>query len=949
MLSSDTGPKQDLEIELIGRKQEMKDIMDMVRDSSDEKEGMVLIEGEAGIGKTRLLQEIEVRSNEKRYQVLSGSCFHYRRDPLTPFIDMIRDMYGIDSSDLDDEVKDKIRDRIKEDLKDDSEKIDGIMGLIETDGQLHGGYIYEEPDHQRIIDSLISGGTKIMMISSKDPEHAGSVEEGMITYHRLGKGGEEKLDPRRIELITGLIKEFIEGNRHSSVIISPLEELVSSNPKRKLGNFIKITNEITRSNDGSILFGRSPGSDLNFQELQDLDEQRIMDLEKGKRSSDMKASSPNETISSLLLSKTKEQPVILLIEDLQWADEPTLNLMQYLARDAKANGLFIIGTYRSEELNLEDKDMNKVPLRDALQRMTRERLFKTMKLGRLNRDSTKEMVRSVLNESPGNRLVEEVWKESKGNPLYILNYLKADIQGIDKNKLGEQKPIDPKEMVSIRLRSIKEDERAVLDLVSILSVDTKMERISNILDMDQGRILDIMDGLLELKFLKEKGDEFEFEHEKIRQAVYDLMDDKVKQKLHKKVAIDLSKDLDMNDPGMQSRLSEHYIMGGQHGEALKTILDISREHWNELPLDVALTLLNKGNECIDHMEQDSSLQKNRIEILQKRADIEEKLGRLVDSMGSLLEAVQIGETMRLTEGLSRSYRQIGDLKLKLFKWDQTIDFYLKSLHMSKKEKDQIEIAKAFRGLGSIYFLKGDYSRSMECYLKYMEFPADRMGSTNFDAMIDIGDIYYQMGDFNQSLTYYKLAIKKAEDVADTATITKGYIKMARVLLRLGEVDDTLRFADHAYSMVDTIIKKSDYQNVLLNYMELMIEIGEIDKAEESLGQLNDFAGVMTDRLLEAQKHRVVGIFLSKRRDFKGSIRHMREALTILEEINTPFQKALTYFHFGLIRFQQMDVDGALELLAKANSIFKKIKALHYLNRTSSKVREVSFIKEGLKT
>ena len=101
--------------------------------------------------------------------------------------------------------------------------------------------------------------------------------------------------------------------------------------------------------------------------------------------------------------------------------------------------------------------------------------------------------------------------------------------------------------------------------------------------------------------------------------------------------------------------------------------------------------------------------------------------------------------------------------LKLFEWDQTVDYYLRSLHMSKKEDDHEEIAKSFRGLGIIYYLQGDYKRSMECYLKYMEFPKKERKALNILSLIEVGDIYFEMGDFNHALTYFKLAIKKGEE------------------------------------------------------------------------------------------------------------------------------------------------------------------------------------------
>ncbi|MEA3557818.1 MAG: hypothetical protein U9R75_01040, partial [Candidatus Thermoplasmatota archaeon] len=426
---------------------------------------------------------------------------------------------------------------------------------------------------------------------------------------------------------------------------------------------------------------------------------------------------------------------------------------------------------------------------------------------------------------------------------------------------------------------------------------------------------------------------FVFDHNKVRSAIYDLIDPEIKRSLHILSAGVLSKDMDNLSPEKMLRISEHHMLGGDHQIALDMIIRISRTHLDKLPSELLLIHLSKAIECLDNLEVSTENYKRMIEILQSKGRLEEKVGSLNDAMESYLEAVQISETTKIMEGLAESYRRIGDLKLKMFRWDQTIDFYLRSLHISKKQEDPAEIAKAFKGLGMIYFHKGDYSRSMECYLKYMEFPENKMISAQTDAMIDIGDIYYQMGDLNQSLAYYKLAIKKGDDKGSKTFVSLGYIKMSMALLKLGEVEDTLRFAEHAYLNINKISDQANYQQTLLYYIELMIEFGEIDKAEEAMNLLDEIAGEMTNPLLESQKHRVTGIFLSRKRDFKGSIKHMRAAIDILETINIPFQTALTYFDFGLIRFQQMDVDGALEMLAKANSIFKEIKALHYLNRT----------------
>ena len=251
-------------------------------------------------------------------------------------------------------------------------------------------------------------------------------------------------------------------------------------------------------------------------------------------------------------------------------------------------------------------------------------------------------------------------------------------------------------------------------------------------------------------------------------------------------------------------------------------------------------------------------------------------------------------------------------------------------------------------MGRIYLLKADYHRSIECYIKYLEYPETRTSSENIRGMIDIGDIYYQMGDFNQALAYYKLAIKKSEEGESQSEVSMAYVKMANVLLKLGEVEESKRYAELARETVHSTEANSVKVATLLQYSDLMLEVGELEKADEVITEMEESIEG-SDRLLRAFAYRVKGILLSRKRDFKGSISQFNASITMLEELQIPYHLALTYFHFGLIRFQQMDVEGALEMLNKASSIFKRIKSLFYLNRTGSKLREVTFIREGLRT
>jgi tetratricopeptide (TPR) repeat protein len=465
--------------------------------------------------------------------------------------------------------------------------------------------------------------------------------------------------------------------------------------------------------------------------------------------------------------------------------------------------------------------------------------------------------------------------------------------------------------------------------------------------MDYEELLDVMDTLVDLKFLVESEDRFIFEHPKVMESIYDLIEDEERKDIHRNIAETFESMDDAYRSTVGVDLAVHHFHAGNCEKALNGLIARGKDQIQKHDLDPALRSMNMAIECIDEHEDNKDKDEKLIEILRMKGDILDQKGEVEQGLVVFRKGLEIAEKNGILKDQSLLHRKVADLLLKKFEWDETIEHYLTSLHISKKNDDEFEISQAFKGLGRIYLLQADYHRSIECYIKYLEFPETRTGSESIRGMIDIGEIYFQMGDFNQALAYYKLAIQKCEESGTTDEISIGYIKMANVLLKLGEVEDSKRYADLARETVHSTPDYSANVETLLQYTDLMLEVGHLEKADEVMTQLEGSID-SSDRLIRAFACRVKGILYSRKRDFRGSITHFKASISMMEELKVPYHLAITYFHFGLVRFQQMDVEGALEMLEKANSLFKNIKSLFYLNRTASKLREVSFIRDGLR-
>ena len=120
-----------------------------------------------------------------------------------------------------------------------------------------------------------------------------------------------------------------------------------------------------------------------------------------------------DSISSFLRTAADETPLVLALDDLHWADAPTLLLLTHVAREIGRARLLVVGTYRDTDLDRTH------PLSAALVEMNREQLFQRISLRGLSREAVAGYVRSAANVEPPTALLDRVYEESEGNPFFL--------------------------------------------------------------------------------------------------------------------------------------------------------------------------------------------------------------------------------------------------------------------------------------------------------------------------------------------------------------------------------------------------------------------------------------------------------------------------------------------------------------------------------------------------
>jgi len=177
----------------------------------------------------------------------------------------------------------------------------------------------------------------------------------------------------------------------------------------------------------------------------------------------------------------REAPVLLVLEDMHWADEASLELLRHVARELRDARIAILATYRSDEMH------RRHPLLRALAELQRERVTAEILLKRLTPDETKEVIRATFAQSDPNVKISDEFRDaiharSEGNPFFTEELLKAVVESggvyFDPTSGWQRKPIDQleipgsiREAVRARIDRLSEDARQTLAAASVVGHD----------------------------------------------------------------------------------------------------------------------------------------------------------------------------------------------------------------------------------------------------------------------------------------------------------------------------------------------------------------------------------------------------------------------------------------------------------------------------------------------
>jgi diguanylate cyclase (GGDEF)-like protein len=693
-----------------------------------------------------------------------------------------------------------------------------------------------------------------------------------------------------------------------------------------------------------------------------------------------------EGILNFLSAIASHRPVMLVIEDIHWADAASLSLLRYLGRNASSKKVVICATVRTEEL--EGRESQKTELRS----LAAEKFCQAVELTPFTEEQTQRLLKCVLRDV-SSVFASHVHSMAQGNPMFVMESVRSipgdklglvlEARSLEQLKKTMEVPKSLHKLVARRIDGLDEEARKVLSYAAVLGNEFDFGILSRLLEMNEGNLLDVLDRAAESHFVRERTegavDRYAFQHVLVADFLYETLSPRRRAFLHERVGNLIESEMPGKPEEKAGVLAHHFEKARLPDREYKYCKIAGKKAFETYANREARTYLERAAKILgDTHPQDEANESMSINLMlaaldervgdyesatkrytsvldasrrQKDAKSEsdalislgvmhERLGSFEEALDSYRDALAIKEALGDKQGIARVMHNIANIHLYRGNYPESMDWYRKA--MARFEEAGDEYGKAFNycNMGIAHQNQGDYDKALDCYQKSLELRTktnDQRGKIY--SLNNIGGIYYLKGDYRTSLKYREEAFKIAQEIEHKKGMALNLQNMASLEKEMGSFDRARELAERSMQIIEEMGYKPLLPRTKAILAEVVNELGDTESGCKYCAEAEQESKEMGSKQLEADAHRVMGIIQTCAKQFKKAEDELETALKCYVDIGMKEGQEEIYYAMGKMEQARKHRVKAKEHLLKARNLYEQSGNRFWAERISREMRD----------
>ena len=595
---------------------------------------------------------------------------------------------------------------------------------------------------------------------------------------------------------------------------------------------------------------------------------------------------------------TRQHPWLLILDDLHWADQSSLQLLHYLGRHCASMSLLIIGAYADTDLE------NDHPLLEMLRGLQHTQSYQRIALDRLNQLEVGAMLANIWGQTVPEALVAQIYQVTEGNPFYVEEVAKGLVDdetvrwqdgawqfSVEK---GVRLPQSVRDAVLRRVSHLSHDTQGLLRQAAVLGRTFSFEDLQQVSNLSEWAVLEHLDVALERQLIEEAPGEtmLRFRHAEIQHVLYQELSTLRRRLLHRQAgqALELRH---LSDSGhLAEELAHHFDEAGEFEKALIYSIHAARHADSAYASQTALMWYERALKMLDQLDLKESTQVQRFELLLARVRLYSRQGMREEQAADLDAAQELAQHLNdpLKQGQvhnqqSYYYRLISNYPLAKHNAELALQaarqaghavlegeslsnlayveedrdqYHLALQHMEaaqvilRKTSDRRGEAIALKGLGTLQLRLNNYERAQAYYegaLAMNQTLGNRRGEAA--CINNLGELERERGNYSAARSYYEQTLSVGQAIGDRQGEAISLHNLSLVYLALGSYEKAKSYVaqaapifhsiDYEVGVAQTLIVQSAIHYALTDYESACSDARQALQIFQKLTQPADIA------------------------------------------------------------------------------------------------------------